>query len=107
MSNDLRKAVLAGLSVAVVTIAGSNVFAQQDSSKHEAMHTAFAVCANEVGLPKPEEGQRPQAPDEEQRQKMDACLKAKGFEPPTRFGGHGGGGRPPGPPPESQSSGVQ
>ncbi len=105
MNTDFKKAVLMGLSVAVVAVAASNAFAQDSSSSHDAMRAAFAACANEVGLPKPVAGQRPQAPDEEQRAKMDACLKAKGFEPPTRFGG----GRPNGPPPPQgdQDSGVQ
>ncbi|MDG0816002.1 hypothetical protein [Bdellovibrio svalbardensis] len=108
MNNEVRKALVMGLSVAAVMAAGSKVFAQQDSSQHEAKRAAFAECANEVGLPKPEAGQRPQAPDEEQRTKMDACLKAKGFEPPTRFGGGNGDGRHHGPPPEeSQNSGIQ
>lgn len=64
----------------------------------DARRAAFDECAVAAGLSRPEPGQRPTAPTDEQRKAMDACLKEKGFEPPTRMGG-GGGGRPPGPPP--------
>lgn len=58
------------------------------------MREAFRACNEELGIERPEPGQRPQAPDEETRAKLDACLKEKGFEPPTKFGpGPGGGGR--------------
>jgi hypothetical protein len=59
----------------------------------------FRECADQVGLPKPEPGQRPQRPDEELKRKLDACLKSKGLTPPLDFGG-----RRPLPP---QSQGVQ
>jgi hypothetical protein len=73
-----------------------------DSTKpsREQMHQAFEACASQAGLEKPVQGQPPTAPTDEQREKMDACLKAKGIQPPTHFGGPRGGG-PGGPPPGS------
>lgn len=60
----------------------------------------FQECADQVGLPKPEPGQKPQRPDETLKSKLDECLKSKGLTPPQNFGSN----RPPRPP---ESRGVQ
>lgn len=103
MNKEIKKTVMMGLSVIAVSFVASMAMAQSNSdTSREAMREAFAQCAESVGLPKPEAGQRPQAPDEEQRAKMDACLKEKGFTPPSHFGG---GHRPP-PPGDQQGGGA-
>lgn len=81
--------------------------AEEDSRpSREAIRAALAECASAAGMEKPAEGQRPVAPTEEQRTAMDACMKAKGIQPPPKFGGGNGGGGPRGPKPPS-SEGVQ
>src|SRR5438309_1097814 len=96
MKKEFKEIVLLGVFGAAISLVSMSAFAQQDDKSQDARRAAFGACADEVGLQKPEPGTRPQAPSEEQRAKMDACLKAKGFQAPTRFGG----GRPPGPPPQ-------
>lgn len=49
---------------------------QEDREEHRA---AFESCAQELGIEKPERGQRPSL---EEREKMDACLASKGIERP-------------------------
>ncbi|HWU42536.1 MAG TPA: hypothetical protein VN132_03825 [Bdellovibrio sp.] len=92
------------LIIAAVIASSSAAMSQQSDQSREEMRAAFAACAESVGLQKPEAGQRPQAPTDEQRQKMDTCLKEKGFDPPRHMGGH-----PHGPPPESDqgAGGIQ
>ncbi|WP_210415529.1 hypothetical protein [Bdellovibrio sp. NC01] len=94
----------ASLMVASVVALTSMAHAATSDSSQDARRAAFEECATAAGLSRPEAGQRPTAPTDEQRQSLDACLKAKGFEPPTRMGG-GGGGRPPGPPPDGFGGG--
>ncbi|MFM6930354.1 MAG: hypothetical protein ACKOX6_17955 [Bdellovibrio sp.] len=90
--------------LSVITFhSASWVHAEEDSRpSREAMRAAFAACASTAGMEKPEAGQRPVAPTDEQKTAMDACLKSKGIQPPPKFGGGGG---PRGPKPESE--GVQ
>ncbi|UOF02502.1 hypothetical protein [Bdellovibrio reynosensis] len=81
-------------------------FAQEEARKsHEEHRAAFDACLAELGVEKPEKGQRPQAPDEELRTKIDECLKEKGFEPPKFRGGRGGHHGPP--PEDREGSGVR
>ena len=95
------------LAISVVTFhSASWVHAEEDSRpSHEAMRAAFEECGTAAGIGKPEPGQRPVAPTEEQRASIDACLKSKGIKPPPKFG-RGGEGGPKGPPPEG-APGVQ
>ncbi|WP_347357968.1 hypothetical protein [Bdellovibrio sp.] len=86
-----HKTVFALTVLLSLTSMGVQASAQQQKSR-EAMKEAFRACSEELGIERPKPGQRPQAPDEETRDKMDACLKEKGFEPPVKFG-HGPGGR--------------
>lgn len=51
---------------------------------------AFEACAEEVGMPDRESGERP---SKEQHETMKTCLEGKGIKHPK-------GGRPGGPPPE-------
>lgn len=70
-----------------------------------AFRAAMAACATEQGLPPPPAaGDKPRAPAKGEappkrpdRDKMDACLRGKGFEPPRM---HGRGAPPP--PPEGE-----
>ncbi|MBO9668593.1 MAG: hypothetical protein J7501_17475 [Bdellovibrio sp.] len=101
----IPKVSLVALSVLTLHTAS---YAQADDSSRpsrEQMHAAFEECASSAGLEKPAAGQRPTAPTEEQRAVMDACLKEKGIQPPSRMGGgpRGGGPREP----SSAQSGVQ
>lgn len=76
-----------------ITLLSLHARAQQSSSlesSREAMRAAFDACHQELGIERPEPGQRPQAPDDETRQKVEACMKSKGFEM-HKFGpGRGG-----------------
>ncbi|MNK15831.1 hypothetical protein D3C87_339820 [compost metagenome] len=68
--------------------------AQETTEKsREEVRAAFQECAEKVGWQKPEEGHRPQAPDEATRESMDACMKEKGIELPKHRPGREG--RPP------------
>lgn len=75
---DLQLYVLTTLVIAVT----SPTFAQNNSKTHEQLRAAFQECRTELGLPAPTPGERPQAPDEETKAKIDTCLKEKGFERP-------------------------
>ncbi|WP_374079232.1 hypothetical protein [Bdellovibrio bacteriovorus] len=107
----LKKQKIADLQLYVLTTVilamASPGYAQNEEgfrNKSQAEHrAAFEACREELDLPQPEPGQRPQALDEETRDKLDACLKEKGFEPP-KFGRGGHGKRPP---VHEGSSGVQ
>ncbi len=48
-------------------------------------HSAMKACFTETGVTKPERGSRP---SDEDRAKIDACLKSKGIDKPHRRGGH-------------------
>ncbi|WP_374035379.1 hypothetical protein ACES2I_06410 [Bdellovibrio bacteriovorus] len=102
MYKTLQKQLIATLILVTVTSAHPS-WAQEKS--HEALREAFRACHEELGIAQPEPGQRPQAPDDETRSKIDACLQEKGFEAPPKFGRGGGPGR--GRPERSASSGVQ
>lgn len=88
---NLEKSKSIILAVALLLAGASQ--AQESSSfasSREAMRAAFDACHEELGIERPEPGQRPQAPDEETRQKIEACMKSKGFEM-SKFGpGRGG-----------------
>ncbi|KYG62504.1 hypothetical protein AZI86_16400 [Bdellovibrio bacteriovorus] len=93
--------------IAIVCLFATSAMAQSDDTSHEEHRAAFRVCLAELGIEKPAQGERPQAPDEETREKIDACMKDKGFEaPPHRGGGPRGGGEGRRPP-RNESSGVQ
>lgn len=77
----------------------STAGAQAETTQEE-RRKIFQECADQVGLPKPEPGQKPQRPDETLKSKLDECLKSKGLTPPQDFGGS----RPPRP---QESRGVQ
>lgn len=85
------------IATSIVLALSSPALAQQTDSarskSHEEHRAALDACREELGLPAPVQGERPQALDEETRAQMDACLKEKGFEPPKFGRGHGG--RPP------------
>ncbi|CAE79296.1 hypothetical protein AB1A81_06400 [Bdellovibrio bacteriovorus] len=101
MIQTLKKQMMATLILAGLTTAHTS-FAQEKS--HEALREAFRACHDELGIEQPEPGQRPQAPDEETRKKIDTCLKEKGFEV-SKFGRGGGPGK--GRPERSSDGGVQ
>ncbi|MBS1971863.1 MAG: hypothetical protein JSU04_16245 [Bdellovibrionales bacterium] len=84
--------------ILLVFIQASALSAHAETTQEE-RRKIFKECADQVGLPKPEAGQKPQRPDETMKSKLDACLKSKGLTPPQDFGG-----RPPRPP---ESQGVQ
>ncbi len=78
--------------VGCMTLLGADSYGQGgENVDHEALHQAFRACAEQLGLPAPEPGQRPQRPSQEQRTAMDACLKEKGFDKPPRPPHHGRG----------------
>lgn len=82
------------LALVFSTLSFQVVQAQEEdhSAQREAFKAAFDSCLSELGIEKPEKGQRPQAPDDSTRTQIDACLKEKGFEPPAhRKGGPPGG----------------
>ena len=85
----------AALCLASVGHADDSSSAAADSNRpsREVIHAAIAACAQAAGIAAPSPGQRPSDSD---RATIDACMKAKGFNPPQ--------GRPPGPPPDQQSS---
>lgn len=93
------------LAFSVITFhSASWVHAEEDGRpSREAMRAAFEECGTAAGIEKPEPGQRPVAPTDEQRASIDACLKKKGIKPPEKFGGRGG--HPPGPPPMGEGPG--
>lgn len=98
------------LALSVITFhSASWVHAEEDvRPSREAMRAAFEECGTAAGVEKPEPGERPVAPTEEQRASIDACLKKKGIQPPPKFGGHGG--HHPGHPPMGErpdNSGTQ
>ncbi len=84
------------LSLIISFAAASLVHAEESSERQvppEGLREAFRACESELGIERPEPGQRPQAPNDEQRAAMDACLKEKGFEPPTKMGPPPSGGK--------------
>ncbi|WP_409479643.1 hypothetical protein [Pseudobdellovibrio sp. HCB154] len=70
----------------------SLAYARDHKGPHmdEETKAAFEACAEEVGMPERESGERP---TKEQHEAMKTCLEGKGIKPPK-------GGRPGGPPPE-------
>lgn len=89
------------LILALAFAAGAHA---KDRPDREAVHQAMEACRTENNLAKLERGQRP---SDEDRAKMDACLKSKGIEhphgpPPDGFGR---GERPPPPEVERYSNG--
>ncbi len=87
------------MSLILLVLVQASALTVHAEKNQEERRKIFKECADQVGLPKPEAGQKPQRPDETMKSKMDACLKSKGLTPPHDFG-H----RPPRPP---QSQGVQ
>lgn len=104
----LKKEKLAEIQLYVLTTVvlalTTPAFAQEEQGRkgHAEHRAAFEACLTELGIEKPAPGERPKAPSEEERTKMDDCLKAKGFEPPKFRGGRAGG--PHGPPPDEASN---
>ncbi len=72
-----------------------HVASAQDSmaTDRAAFKAAFDSCLTSAGIERPEPGERPQAPSDEERQLVDSCLQEKGFQPPTHRGGPRGEGR--------------
>lgn len=89
---------------------GASAFQWDDppprKAPHEdpAFHAALQACAAEQGLPAPgadkprEEAKSDTPPKRPDRERMDTCLRGKGFTPP-QFRGRGG---PPPMPPEDE-----
>ncbi|GEM_PF-1266136 len=102
----VRLYVATTLVIAFAAAGHAQDSADHRNKSHEELRAAFEACREELGVAKPEPGQRPQAPDEETRAQLDACLKEKGFEPPPKFGGPRGGLRHSGGS-EGGSAGVQ
>jgi hypothetical protein len=98
---NIKKLFIPRVSLLALTLltfhTASYAQAEESHPSREQIHAAFKECASSAGLEKPEPGQRPVAPTEEQKTVIDACLKEKGIQPPTRFGGgpRGGGPREP------------
>jgi hypothetical protein len=92
------KALIFILALGVSTLAMAESSAPAPAAKpdHRAIHQAMKACAEENGLKRPEPGT---PPSEEDRAKMEACLKSKGIDhmPPPPHHGRGGH-RPPAPP---------
>lgn len=66
------------------------------------MKEAFDTCAEQVGMPDRESGERP---TKEQHEAMKTCLEGKGITPPQHGpGGPGGKGKGRGGPPPEQNS---
>ena len=71
-------------------LTSSTIFARGGrggGEKQEGIREAAETCHSELGITRPERGERP---SEEDRAAMDECLSAKGFEKPE-----GGGGQRP------------
>lgn len=99
----LNLVLFAGMSaLTVISLDTPVASAQESSSDREARHAAFDSCATQVGLQKPAAGERRPALSDELRQKLDACLKEKGFDSPSHRGGEHHG-----PPPAEVSSEAQ
>ena len=93
--------------IAIASLFATSAMAQSDDASHEERRAAFEACLAELGIEKPAQGERPQAPDNETRAKIDDCMNGKGFEPPQHRGegprGGGEGRRPP----RNEAGGVQ
>lgn len=74
----------------LLILASFEVAARPSQAQMEEMRSAMDSCAAELGISKPERGQRPSDAD---REKMDQCLAEKGIEKPSHP--PRGGGRPP------------
>lgn len=72
------------MTLGVLSLTATSAFAASERPDREAFHAAMKACAQEAGLPAPEPGKRPKRPNEEQRTKLEACMKGKGFEKPDR-----------------------
>jgi hypothetical protein len=89
------------LTILFTLIAATSAMAQEgDSSTQEERRAAFDECLSSLGIEKPAQGQRPQAMDESVREQIGACMKEKGFDPPTHRRGEG-------PPPEGARGGFR
>lgn len=103
--NDRKKNVYkeALMLVTVLTLFATAAIAQSEDSQ-SAHRAAFEACLSSLGIERPERGQRPTAPDDEMREKIDACMLEKGYEVPTHREGRreGGGHRR-----EGSGNGVQ
>lgn len=76
----MSKRLLVGLAVLMT---GSGAMALDGVEKRNHEHrAAMKACMEELGIPQPERGERPQAPSEEVRERIDSCMKSKGFEKP-------------------------
>ena len=73
--------------ILALVLTSSTIFARGGGGeKQEGMREAMKACADELGIAKPERGSRP---SDEDKEALDNCLIAKGFEKPQ-----GGGERP-------------
>ncbi|MFS4458346.1 hypothetical protein [Bdellovibrio sp. HCB2-146] len=82
-----KKSLLVLITVLGVCVQG---MAQEEGQKsREEIRAIMEKCFESAGMEKPEQGQRPIAPTDEQRQIVDACLKENNVQPPPhRGGGH-------------------
>ncbi|MDI9237811.1 hypothetical protein QLQ15_02655 [Lysobacter sp. LF1] len=104
-----RDVQLRVVAIALLSISGVASAYQWDDEpapprEDTAFRAALAACAAEQGLPPPDAEGKPRKPAKGEappkrpdRDKMDACLRGKGFEPPHMRGR----GEPP-PPPEGE-----
>ncbi|RPE75901.1 hypothetical protein [Vulcaniibacterium tengchongense] len=85
-----RARIAAPLTFALAGLAGAQPSDAPPAPKGPEFRAALEACFAEQGLPPPEPGQprrleagEGKRPD---RQKLDACLRGKGFAPPPRRG---------------------
>lgn len=62
-------------------LASKGISKPERGDRHSEMREAMKACAEETGVERPASGQRP---SDEDRQKIEACLSAKGLTKPTK-----------------------
>lgn len=95
----LQRALIALASISTPVMAHSRDVPAPPGDMPTGFHEALQACAAEQGtaLPAPgEDAQKPEKSRRPDRKKLDACMSAKGFEPPEQ--GH----RPASPPPPDE-----
>ena len=73
-------------SIAVAVIMSFAAYMTQVQARESGFREAMDSCASELGITKPEPGQKP---SDSERSKIDACLAEKGFSKPHGERKHG------------------
>lgn len=85
------------LTSALILSLVSPAMAQETDNSQEARRAAFDDCLTSLGIERPAEGERPQVPQDDVREQIDACMLEKGYEAPKH--------RHQGPPPDGERRG--